>query len=417
MLTLLKDARAIALLLAASLTILSNSLISPALPGIEARFAGEDNAALLARLLVTAPSLMVAILAPFAGAMADRFGRRPQLIAGVALFAIAGTAGLYLPTLHLILASRLMLGVSVALIMTAQTALIGDYFHGAARGKFMGLQIAATNFGGLIFLVLAGWLAAASPLGPFAIYGIAAVYLPVMLLALRRPQDAGPGAHAAATDGEAGWIATLALVVLLAGLCFVCFYLLPTQAPYFLATLGHPEPQAAGLLMGAMTLAGGVMSLFFSPVRLRLGRAGTPALGFLFFAAGFLLFSAAGSFGPALLGGAFRPRRRWSRGPAGGRHAARPRSRAAGSPPRDRARASRRAFPAAPGRGRAGRPASPPPATAPAAAEAWPPAACRSGGRTWRGPWISPRTGPGPAGRSTERPSRCSPSATGPCPT
>ncbi|WP_172327923.1 MFS transporter [Mangrovicoccus sp. HB161399] len=305
MLTLIKDPRAIALLLAASLTILSNSLISPALPGIEARFAGEEDAALLTRLLVTAPSLMVAILAPFAGAMADRFGRRPQLLIGVALFAIAGTAGLYLPSLHYVLASRLLLGVSVAMIMTAQTALIGDYFSGQARGAFMGLQIAATNFGGLIFLVLAGWLAALSPLGPFVIYGIALVYLPVMLLALKRPGEAAAGPHHAVADGEAGWIATLALVVLLAGMCFVCFYLLPTQAPYFLATLGHPEPQAAGVLMGSMTLAGGIVSLFFARIRMRLGRAGTPALGFLFFASGFLLFSQASGLGLALVGSAF----------------------------------------------------------------------------------------------------------------
>ena len=305
MLSLLKDSRAVALLLAASLTILSNSLISPSLPGIEARFADEENAALLARLLVTAPSLMVAILAPFAGALADRFGRRLQLLAGVALFAIAGTAGLYLPTLKLVLFSRLFLGVAVAMIMTAQTALIGDYFKGEKRGNFMGLQIAATNFGGLILLMLAGWLAAFTPLAPFAIYGIALVYLPIMMLTLEKSDRSASQVEPAASDGEANWVATLLLVILLAGLCFVCFYLLPTQAPYFLASIGHPEPQAAGMLMGAMTLAGGIVSLFFGKVRMRLGRSGTPALGFMGFATGFYLFGIAPSFGLTLLGAAF----------------------------------------------------------------------------------------------------------------
>ncbi|GGA17248.1 MFS transporter [Salipiger profundus] len=305
MLSLLKDSRAVALLLAASLTILSNSLISPSLPGIQARFADEENAALLSRLLVTAPSLMVAILAPFAGALADRFGRRLQLLLGVALFAVAGTAGLYIPSLKLLFVSRLFLGVAVAMIMTAQTALIGDYFKGEKRSNFMGLQIAATNFGGLVLLVLAGWLASFSALAPFAIYGIALVYLPVMMLKLEKSDRSASKVETPASDGEENWVATLLLVIVLAGLCFVCFYLLPTQAPYFLASIGRPEPQAAGLLMGSMTLAGGIVSLFFGRVRMRLGRAATPALGFLGFATGFILFGFSEGLGLALLGSAF----------------------------------------------------------------------------------------------------------------
>ena len=80
MLSLLRDGRTLALLLAASLTILSNTLISPALPGLRAFFAGQPHVQLLVPLLVTAPSIMVALLAPFAGLLADRFGRKRQLL-------------------------------------------------------------------------------------------------------------------------------------------------------------------------------------------------------------------------------------------------------------------------------------------------------------------------------------------------
>lgn len=169
-----------ALLCAAMLTILSNMIISPALPGLERAFAYDDRAELLVRMLVTAPSIMVAILAPFAGSLADRFGKRRQLLGGVMLFAAAGTAGLWMPSIETILASRLALGVAVALVMTAQTALTGDYFTGSSRGRFIGLQLASTNLGGLAMVLLSGWLAARSPFLPFAIYGVALLMLPLM---------------------------------------------------------------------------------------------------------------------------------------------------------------------------------------------------------------------------------------------
>ncbi len=116
-----RDPRAVALLLAASLTTMANATISPALPGLERLFADDPNASLLVRLLVPAPSLGVAVCAPLVGLVADRYGRRQLLLSGVFLFVIAGSAGLLLPDLASIFASRLLLGVAVALIMTAQT--------------------------------------------------------------------------------------------------------------------------------------------------------------------------------------------------------------------------------------------------------------------------------------------------------
>lgn len=306
MLYRLKDQRTLALLLAASLTILSNTLISPALPGLEAHFAGQPNAGLLTRLLVTAPSLLVAISASFAGLMADRFGRRRQLLTGVVLFAVAGSAGLWLPSLSLILGSRLILGLAVALIMTAQTALIGDYFEGAARSRFMGIQLAATNFGGLFFLLLSGWLASWSPFAPFAIYAIALLYLPLLWIALPEPvrRDFKALSALKQSAGERGWRLSLATLVVLAVVSMACFYLLPTQAPYFLAQIGSPEPSATAMFLAVVTFAGGVTSLVFGRIRERLGRATTAALGFAAFACGFVILAFATDLSSALVGAA-----------------------------------------------------------------------------------------------------------------
>ena len=190
-----RDNRAVALLMAAMLTTMANATISPALPGLERLFAQDPDAAMLTRLLVTAPSLSVAIFAPLAGLAMDRTGRRRPLLISIILFVTAGCAGLVLPSLSTILASRLLLGIAVALIMTAQTALVADYFSGTDRSALMGLQISARNFGGLLFITLAGWAASLSPRLPFAIYGLAVVLLPLAwkVITDRARPSSGPG--------------------------------------------------------------------------------------------------------------------------------------------------------------------------------------------------------------------------------
>jgi hypothetical protein len=110
-----RDGRAIALLMAATLTTMANATISPALPGLRRLFDGDPWAGVLTPMLVTAPSLSVVLCAPFVGLAADRFGRRALLLWGVVLFVLAGSAGIVLPSLAAIFASRLALGVAVAM--------------------------------------------------------------------------------------------------------------------------------------------------------------------------------------------------------------------------------------------------------------------------------------------------------------
>ncbi|WBV42557.1 MFS transporter [Pseudoroseomonas cervicalis] len=302
-----QDSRAVALLMAAMLTTMANATISPALPGLARLFADEPDAALLTRMLVSAPSLSVAILAPLAGLAADRFGRRGLLLMGVVLFVIAGSARLVLPSLPAILVSRLVLGIAVALIMTAQTALVADYFSGADRSALMGLQIAARNFGGLLFISLAGWVASLSPRLPFAIYGLAIVFLPLMWMVItdRPRRSSRTGADAAAgVERSHAWIPLFSALVLLQALTNMLFFIMPTQLPFFLASHFKNSAIMTGSALGVLMLTGGCFALLYPRIQPAIGYSRVFILGYGAMALGFVLLAVQATMLAPFIGGA-----------------------------------------------------------------------------------------------------------------
>lgn len=166
-------ARNATILLLTALTIMAGATISPALPAIEAHFADSAHAPILTRLILTMPALFIAVCAPVAGVLADRYGRRPVAIAAVVLYGLAGMSGLIADSLPGLLVGRALLGVAVAGVMTVATALVGDFFTGPARERFMGLQAAFIGIGGLFFLTGGGLLAEFHWRAPFLIYVVA----------------------------------------------------------------------------------------------------------------------------------------------------------------------------------------------------------------------------------------------------
>ncbi len=301
---ILRDPRAWGVMLAAMLTIMSNATITPALPGLQAMFADNPNAQFLTRLLITAPSLAVAVIAPFAGVLTDRLGRRKPLFFGLIVYALAGTAGLYLHSLDAILVSRILLGIGVATIMTAQAALIGDYFTGPERGRLMGYQLAAVNLGGLVFVMVAGVLAQRDPQLPFLIYAFSLLLFPLLWRILPEPPrgDFGASGAAPADPGEPGWPVTVAIMSVAAGLTFVVFYSIPTQIPYYLAEIGLGDARQAGQVMGAMMFSAALMAVISGWIRPWLGRIGTPVSGYALLAAGFAALAGGHSLGVSMLG-------------------------------------------------------------------------------------------------------------------
>ena len=284
----LRDPRAWPLLVAACLTIMSNATLTPALPGLAQLFADTPHADLLTRMLITAPSLTAALAAPLVGWVVDRHGRRPLLLAGVALFAIAGTAGFYLPSLSAVLISRGLLGVAVAMIVTAQAALIGDYFAGPERARFMGYQMGATQFGGFLFVLLAGIVAAQSPRLPFVLYALPLLLLPwfgrVLIEGRREVADAlAPPPPQA---GTWNWRVVVAVVLLATGTGMAILYLVPTELPFVLSVRGFSDPTVIGRILSVAMLIGGVLALQVGSLQRLMGSTATLGVGALTMAIG-----------------------------------------------------------------------------------------------------------------------------------
>lgn len=177
----------ITLLVVSTLTAMSGATIAPSLPVMREHFSNVANADYLVRLVLTAPSLCVAIAAPFAGVMIDQIGRKPLLAVTLLVYGLAGSSGLWLNSLGLILVGRALLGLSVAGIMTTATTLIADYYTGSVRARFLGLQSASMALGGVVFLSVGGFLADMNWRMPFLIYLVAWVLLPLVLLFLPEP--------------------------------------------------------------------------------------------------------------------------------------------------------------------------------------------------------------------------------------
>ncbi|QYO63035.1 MFS transporter [Leptolyngbya sp. 7M] len=102
------------LLLVSTLTVMAGATIAPSLPAMRQYFSAVANADYWVRLVLTVPALFIALGAPIAGTIIDRFGRKGLLGLAVFLYGLAGSSGFVLSSIGPILLGRMLLGLSVA---------------------------------------------------------------------------------------------------------------------------------------------------------------------------------------------------------------------------------------------------------------------------------------------------------------
>ena len=225
------------LLLTSTLTVMAGATVSPALPAMQTAFTGTENVELLVRLVITLPALFIAVGAPLAGYIVDRFGRKKLLIVSTTVYGLAGISGYIAPNLDVILFGRAILGLAVAGLMTSVTTLIADYFDGEQRASFLGVQAAFMGLGGTVFLTVAGILAESGWRNPFLVYGSALLLVPFIMSVLYEPE--GTKSAKQKNDNLASEQYPTRLMVLgYTAVVFiqVVFYLIPVQLPFLFRT-------------------------------------------------------------------------------------------------------------------------------------------------------------------------------------
>lgn len=176
------------------LPVLGAVLLAPVLPSMQGHFGDTAQARTLVPLSLTVPALMIALLAPFAGSVVDRFGRKRPLLVGLGIYAAFGTAPLWLDGLPAIVLSRVGVGVAEAAIMTCCTTLIADYFSGQERDRWLGLQTVFASLSATLFFALGGGLGAHSWRTPFWLYASSLVFAVLAAALLWQPQSSAENA-------------------------------------------------------------------------------------------------------------------------------------------------------------------------------------------------------------------------------
>ncbi len=251
---------------------LATSVIQPILPKIEADLANGPDDAFLVKMLIGVMGVAMVIGAAVTGFLVDRFGLKRIMTANYVLYALAGTAGVYLQDLQLLLVSRFLLGMAAAGAVTGSIIIINSLLAPESRASWLGYYNGVAQISSVLFNPLSGFLGERNWHWSFAIYGIAAPFAAVAFAALQGRTSVKREEAAADTEPLRRWFPfRFAVIGVLLG---TIIYIPAVYMPFLLSSLGMTSPQLISLVLTGDIIAGSIAALLFGRVRPSLSEAG-----------------------------------------------------------------------------------------------------------------------------------------------
>lgn len=286
-----------------TLDILALSVVVPVLPRLVLSFEGGSavSAAHVLGVFGTAWALMQVVFSPVQGALSDRYGRRPLILASNFGLGLDYVLMAVAPGLSLLFVGRIISGIFAASFSTA-TAYIADITPPEKRAARFGLISIAFGFGFVIGPALGGVLGAVNPRLPFwvsAVLSLANGLFGLFVLPESLPLDRRSklewrrmnpfGALAVLRRGSG--LAGLAAITFLFGLAQNA---LPTLCVLYTTYRYDWDQQAVGYMLAGFgvtaAVVGGVLT---GPVVRRIGEPRALLLGLVFGVLGFAMMGAA----------------------------------------------------------------------------------------------------------------------------
>lgn len=193
------------------------AILSLAMPSI-GKAMGVPPAALA--WVVTANTLALAGTLIIGGKLVDRYGHRKALAIGLTLFGLGSAAAGFAPTFGLIIAARIVQGLSVALLSPGAFALITGFLpDGPVRHKALGVFGVTQGLSLILGLLVGGWI-----VSTFGWRGAFLVNVPLIAIALTMALAWLPKTHEAARekiDAAGAVVATIAMTLLVGGIALL----------------------------------------------------------------------------------------------------------------------------------------------------------------------------------------------------
>lgn len=268
---------------------LGTSIANVGLPSLALAFDASFHAV---QWVVLAYLLAITAVIVSAGRLGDRLGRRRLLLAGLLLFALACGLCAMAPSLHWLIAARVLQGLGAAIMMAMTLGMVGDTVSKERTGRVMGLlgtlSAVGTAMGpsvGGVLLSLWSWRALfllGAPLGLLAA-ALAYRYLPDE-----------PGARAATPFWSAlaspGLRAGLGMSALVSAVMMATFVV----GPFYLSRGLGLAPAWMGLVMAVGPCVAAVTGVPAGHLTDRFGSPRMTALGLAIMAVGALSLALAG---------------------------------------------------------------------------------------------------------------------------
>lgn len=255
------------LMLAAVMPTMAIIALVPVLPLLLREFADVPGAAVLVPMALTVPALCVALFSPLAGWLSDRLGRKRLLIGALLGYAGFGLLPLLLDSLHAIFAVRIALGLAEAVIMTVATAMVGDYFEGERRERWVSIQIATASVSAIALIAMGGALGELfGSRGPFWMYLLALPVAAAAALILFEPHQVAKARTGLPDPSVLRSIGGLVAITFGIGLLF---YTIVVQLGPVIEATGVTSPALIGVAGAAANVGVMLGSLLFGRVKAR----------------------------------------------------------------------------------------------------------------------------------------------------